>query len=370
MPIITAFIPCLSAIFIPMLVVWLLVRNASRPIRMLVWGAWWLVLFVGLSATGIVLVQEWAVVMKLRNTGYIDHIETDIESASYGLRPGANVPYRVLIEKYAGQYDLDPSLIAGIIQQESGGNPQAVSSAGAVGLMQIMPITKSDQCPGADLYDPEQNVACGTKHFRWTLDQMGGDVNQAIMAYHSGVTALKTNGPRPIDKTYLTAVTGYWQSAKADRVLVQSGIVSQLRVTASIFDVLNAGQSDGDKNTWGPIYRTGRITQGIHGQSYGHYAIDIAAGYGQPIFAPCNCCISERFIDGYNNPVLVLSNNRWRVTLLHGDYFGQVGDCYQVGEAVGTEAGHGYSTGPHTHISVFDRARGQNVDPRELGLTL
>jgi hypothetical protein len=65
----------------------------------------------------------------------------------------------------------------------------------------------------------------------------------------------------------------------------------------------------------------------------------------------------------------VLSNERWQVTLLHGDYFGRVGDCYRIGEAVGAENGHGYSTGPHTHISVFDKARGQNVDPRDLGLT-
>lgn len=368
MPIITYFIPCLSAFFAPLLVIWLLVRNQPSSIRALVWSAWGLVVFSAVSAISIITIQEWAAVMQLKSTPFIDHMEADAATTSYGLRPGANVPYRVLVEKYASLYSLDPTLVAAIIQQESGGNPTAVSSAGAIGLMQIMPITRADQCPGADLYDPEQNIACGTKHFRWTLDQVGGNVNNAVMAYHSGVTALKVNGPRPIDQQYLTAVTGYWQSAKADRVLVQANISAPPRVTASIFDVLGIG-SDGD-DSWGPIYQAGRITQGLHGQSYGHYAVDIAAGYQQPIFSPCNCCVSERFVDEYANPVLVLSNGRWQVTLLHGDYYGRVGDCYKVGEVVGTEASHGYSSGSHTHISVFDKALGQNVDPRTLGLTL
>ncbi len=373
--IIAVFLPCLATLFLPLFVIWWLVRNQPRMIRSFVWGAWGIVTVMAILSIGVIAMQEWITVLYKTNLPNSDYIETEPKTTTYGLRPGAIMPYRIYVEKYAGQYGLDPTLVSAIIQQESAGNADAISSAGAVGLMQIMPITQGDQCPGADLYDPEQNIACGVKHFKWTLDQVGGDTDKAVMAYHSGVTALKTNGPRPIDRQYLTAVNGYWEGMRADRVLVQSRVqvasVPSVDVQSfsSLLSLSSFSDEDGD-NEWGPIYKSAVITQGPHGMSYGQYAIDIAAGYGQPVHSPCNCCVIEKFVDEYNNPTLILANGRWRVTFLHGRYAGRVGDCYDVGDVVGTEASIGNSTGPHTHISVFDKNLGRNVDPRNLGLTL
>jgi soluble lytic murein transglycosylase-like protein len=84
------------------------------------------------------------------------------------------------------------SLVRAVIQQESAGNPKAVSSVGAQGLMQLMPATgrelfKKSGLPGKyDPFDPEQNVKLGTMYLQQLLDQFGGDVELALTAYHSG----------------------------------------------------------------------------------------------------------------------------------------------------------------------------------------
>lgn len=117
--------------------------------------------------------------------------------------------YSDIINKYSKIYDLDPRIVRGIIMQESVFNADAISSAGAVGLMQIMPITKQDQCPQADLHNPEQNIACGTKHLRWSIDNMGGDVRLGIMAYHSGVTNQKQRGATSLDLYYYDKIIEY-----------------------------------------------------------------------------------------------------------------------------------------------------------------
>ncbi len=81
-----------------------------------------------------------------------------------------------LITRYANENGLEPDLVAAVMLQESGGNPDAYSSSGAVGLMQVMPrdgIAASFQCNGRpcfsnrpsmeELFDPEFNIEYGTR---------------------------------------------------------------------------------------------------------------------------------------------------------------------------------------------------------------
>lgn len=120
------------------------------------------------------------------------------------------------------------------------------------------------------------------------------------------------------------------------------------------------------------------VTQGPHGQSYGHMAVDIAAGEGAPILSPIAGQVTRKYTDGYGNPVLVIENDVYRVTLLHGIYSAQPGEPVSQGDVVGEESNIGYTTdmqgrlcagrdcGYHTHLNVFDKRAGANVNPLDL----
>ena len=90
---------------------------------------------------------------------------------------------------------VDPALIAAVAQTESGGNPNARSSAGALGLMQLMPQT-ARSLGVADPYDPVQNVRAGAAYLRTLLDRFG-DLKSAIAAYNAGPGAVSRYGGVP-----------------------------------------------------------------------------------------------------------------------------------------------------------------------------
>ncbi len=100
-----------------------------------------------------------------------------------------------MIVENAREYDLDPNLIAAVMLQESGGDPQALSISGAIGLMQVMPrdgLAASFMCSGhpcftnrpsmAELYDPSYNIAYGA-HLLSSLTKKEGSVREALFRY-------------------------------------------------------------------------------------------------------------------------------------------------------------------------------------------
>ncbi|MBX4147499.1 transglycosylase SLT domain-containing protein [Paenibacillus lautus] len=93
--------------------------------------------------------------------------------------------YASIINQYASQYGVDPKLIAAIIQTESTFNPNAVSSAGARGLMQLMPGTAKG-LGVKNSFDPEQNIKGGTSHFARLVKKYNGDIELALYAYNAG----------------------------------------------------------------------------------------------------------------------------------------------------------------------------------------
>jgi len=83
----------------------------------------------------------------------------------------------------AAKYRLEPALVAALIEQESGGNPDAISHAGAVGLMQLMPRTARGL--GVNPFDPIQNLEGGTKYISIQLKRFG-NLQDALIAYNAG----------------------------------------------------------------------------------------------------------------------------------------------------------------------------------------
>jgi murein DD-endopeptidase MepM/ murein hydrolase activator NlpD len=120
------------------------------------------------------------------------------------------------------------------------------------------------------------------------------------------------------------------------------------------------------------------LTQGPHGFSYGHMAIDIVAGKGAVIESPINGRVTASYVDQYGNPTLVIENDIYQITLLHGIYTVGVDEQVTFGQPVGTESNLGYTTdwwgrscrnrncGYHTHLNIFDKRIGSNINPLDV----
>jgi len=90
-----------------------------------------------------------------------------------------------LISRASRRYGVDEGLIKAVIHAESNFKPTAVSSAGARGLMQLMPATAAG-LGVTDSFNPEQNVMAGTRFLKDLLTRYGGDVDKALAAYNWG----------------------------------------------------------------------------------------------------------------------------------------------------------------------------------------
>jgi soluble lytic murein transglycosylase-like protein len=95
-----------------------------------------------------------------------------------------------IIERYSAEEGIDPLLVKCIIRIESDFNPDAVSVAGAMGLMQLMQSTARIYGVKNPL-DPEENLRAGIRHFRSLMDCFGNDISLALAAYHAGASRVK-----------------------------------------------------------------------------------------------------------------------------------------------------------------------------------
>lgn len=102
---------------------------------------------------------------------------------------------QALARRAGARYGVKPELIEAIVSNESGFDPTATSPVGAQGLMQLMPST-SRSLGVTDAYDPEQNVAAGTRYLRGLLDRFKR-VDLAVAAYNAGPNSVDRYGGVP-----------------------------------------------------------------------------------------------------------------------------------------------------------------------------
>lgn len=125
--------------------------------------------------------------------------------------------YDQIIKTYADKYGVSVSLVKAVIHAESGYNPNALSSKGASGLMQLMPGT-ARSLKVADRFNPSDNVEGGVKYLRFLLDTFRGDVSLALAAYNAGLSKVARYGGIPPfneTRTYVNRVLSYMQTYQA-----------------------------------------------------------------------------------------------------------------------------------------------------------
>ena len=129
--------------------------------------------------------------------------------------PVRPIKFSGTIANAAKRNELDPALLSAVIRQESGFAPRAVSSAGAMGLMQLMPET-ARELGVRDPFDPEQNVNAGAKYLRGLIDRYHGRLDFALAAYNAGPGAVdRYNGMPPYRETqsYVKNILSSYRSA-------------------------------------------------------------------------------------------------------------------------------------------------------------
>jgi len=138
-------------------------------------------------------------------------VAADVNTTKSSSSSGSSSKFSDLINAAAEKYDVDAGLIKAVIKAESNFNPDAVSSSGALGLMQLMPAT-AKSLGVDDPLDPEQNIFGGTKFLHRLLDKYNNNVTLAIAAYNAGPGAVDRYGgipPYSETQTYVKRVLNY-----------------------------------------------------------------------------------------------------------------------------------------------------------------
>ena len=117
-------------------------------------------------------------------------------------------PAEQFVRQYAGHYRVSPELVAALIDVESRWNPRALSSKGAMGLMQLMPAT-ARRFGAYEPFDVEQNIAAGTRYVTALMWEFHGDLRLVVAAYYAGdhwIAREQLNYQNPDVVTYVLAV--------------------------------------------------------------------------------------------------------------------------------------------------------------------
>jgi soluble lytic murein transglycosylase-like protein len=127
--------------------------------------------------------------------------------------------YDGIVDEVAQTYGLESALLHAVISVESHYRPNAVSRAGAAGLMQLMPLT-ARHYGVIDPLDPVQNLHGGARHLSYLLKHFDNDVSLALAAYNAGETAVAKYGNRipPYRETekYVPKVLGFYRKYRAE----------------------------------------------------------------------------------------------------------------------------------------------------------
>lgn len=202
-----------------------------RPLRLQHWPRRTLrqaVLFGSVTALHLVLISiippaaRGDIYQYLEPDGTLSFTDVPTDSRFRRVGPrltgiGSRVPVKHLdrtIARHSLRHRLHPALLAAIIKAESDFDPRAVSKAGAVGLMQLMPQT-ARKLNVRNIYDPDENVGGGATLLRSLLDRFNGNLPLALAAYNAGadrVERYQTLPPIEETRRFVTKVLRFYRA--------------------------------------------------------------------------------------------------------------------------------------------------------------
>jgi soluble lytic murein transglycosylase-like protein len=126
----------------------------------------------------------------------------------------------VMIREVSARYRVDPALVRAVMETESNWNSTAISSKGALGLMQLVPGT-ARQLGVDNAFDPKQNLDGGVRYLHTLLERYNGDLDRALAAYNAGPGAVDRAGGIPRfreTREYVQKVTDSYFRPGSDRL--------------------------------------------------------------------------------------------------------------------------------------------------------
>lgn len=144
----------------------------------------------------------------------------DYEGEIEGLQKGISI--EAAIKEASRKFGVEEALIKAVIKQESGFNPNAISRAGAIGLMQLMP--KTAESLGVNPFDPVENIEGGVKYLKGLINRFNGNKYLALAAYNGGIGRMQKRGVDTVEEinkmpvetvNYVKKVMKYYEKYKS-----------------------------------------------------------------------------------------------------------------------------------------------------------